>query len=148
MSRGASTVLARLAALGVQIIEAPIEKGYLGWYDQETRTVTVSAGMPWRKKRSTLAHELAHVELGHAMRPGWWGSLYEPAMEAEADELAARELIPLHQLADVLRTARDAEEAAARLDVDRHTVRVRVETLTAAERRYVEEVTHPHPRRP
>lgn len=138
----------RLAALGVEIIETEnIARRYRGWYDPETQSVVVRADLPWPKKHSTLAHELAHVELGDAHRPTWWGAVREDDMEADANELAARDLIPLWRLAGVLQDAQAAEDAAAQLDVDARMVRARLASLTAVERRFLDHATQPLARR-
>lgn len=134
----------RLRSLGVQVVEADIAER--GWYDAERRTVVVRRGLSRPARRSTLAHELVHVEAGDALRPGWWSKVHEPVIEARADELASRNLIPLGSLIHVLVEALDEDEAADMLEVDVDMVRARLRSLTDAERWHLEQVTRP--RRP
>lgn len=79
------------------------------------------------KRRCTLAHELAHIELGHT-------DGCTPREDRAADDLAARRLIPLDRLADALAWTESAEEAADELWVDEATLSARLASLTADER--------------
>lgn len=78
------------------------------------------------QRRSTVAHELAHIELGHTA--GCTGP-----DERAARELAARWLITLRALAEAARWSSRVEEIAEELWVDTDTLRTRVLTLTEAE---------------
>lgn len=87
------------------------------------------------QRRSTLAHEIVHLERG-VFDCGPWAALEERLVHAEA----ARRLVRLPHLADALRElGGDADLAAlARLlDVDRQTARLRLARLTARERRWL-----------
>jgi len=84
------------------------------------------------ERRCSLAHELAHIELGHV--DGCTG-----ADEEHAADLAARRLIEIERLADTLAWTRDLDEAAEALWVDRGTLDVRLEHLDDAERRHLRE---------
>lgn len=79
------------------------------------------------ERRSTLAHELAHVELGHTQGCGG-------ADERAARELAARWLVSVERLVDVGRWALSIEELADELWVDVETITTRLDTLTSSER--------------
>jgi IrrE N-terminal-like domain len=79
------------------------------------------------QRRCTLAHELAHIELGHVHGC----SLAE---ERTAGELAARWLIDIGELADAARWARSPEELADELWVDVETIHIRLGALSDAER--------------
>ena len=79
------------------------------------------------QRRSTLAHELAHLELRHG--PGC-----TEREEREAGALAARWLVPLEDLVEASRWARSLGELADELWVDVETVRIRLSTLGDAER--------------
>lgn len=79
------------------------------------------------ERRSTLAHELAHVELGHTQ--GCAG-----ADERAARELAARWLVTIECLVEAGRWARSIEELADELWVDVETTTTRLTMLTDDER--------------
>lgn len=79
------------------------------------------------QRRCTLAHELAHVELGHV------GGC-SPTEERIAQHHAARWLIDLGDLLDALRWAEDLREVADCLWVDEPTLMTRLDGLTAGER--------------
>jgi len=74
------------------------------------------------QRRCTLAHELAHIELGHT-------DGCTRAQEAAARELAARWLICLDDLLDALRWAEDPTEVADCLWVDVDTLEARLGAL-------------------
>lgn len=82
------------------------------------------------KRRSTLAHELAHLELGHV-------DGCTAREDAAADQLAARRLITLEALADAVAWARSIEEAADELWVDAATLRTRLDHLHPSERAHL-----------
>ena len=79
------------------------------------------------QRRSTLAHELAHIEMSHTRG-------CNPADERAAREWAARKLITMPALLDVLRWAPDLHTVAEELWVDEPTVLDRLEFLTTDER--------------
>lgn len=78
------------------------------------------------ERRCTLAHELAHIELGHT---GGCSSVGEAA----ARRLAARWLIRMDDLVDAYRWAEALEEVADCLWVDVDTLRARLDSLTPDE---------------
>lgn len=85
--------------------------------------------------RCALAHELAHIDLDHKPR----GIAYfDRRQEREADRLAARRLIPIDRLADVLMWTRDEGAVAEALHVDVDTVNCRLSSLHPAERHHIE----------
>ncbi len=84
--------------------------------------------------RCSLAHAIAHLDLGHTHPVR---GCFENREEAAANDLAARRLIPLDAYAAVLTWTRDPAEVAAELSVDGATLRVREARFTAAERRFV-----------
>ncbi len=79
------------------------------------------------QRRCTLAHELAHIELGHT---AGCNSLEEK----QATQLAARWLITMPMLLDALRWTEELEEAADILWVDMPTLMARLDGLTGKER--------------
>lgn len=82
------------------------------------------------ERRCTIAHELAHIELGHV------GGC-SPKEEHQANLLAARWLIKVEHLADALAWTQDPHELAWELWVDLDTLHTRLENLTHAERRHI-----------
>lgn len=78
------------------------------------------------QRRSTIAHELAHIELGHV--DGCTGR-----EERQARVLAATRLIRLEHLAEALKWTRNVHELAEELWVDVETLTDRIENLTADE---------------
>lgn len=91
----------------------------------------MDAGQMQAERRSTLAHELVHLDRGDAE--------CQPArVEREVEEEAARRLIPIDHLIDALLWSQDEHELSEELWVDRAIVRARLEGLTDAERDEVE----------
>lgn len=79
------------------------------------------------QRRCTLAHEMAHIELGHT-------SGCHPATERQAAQHAARWLIDMDDLLDALRWADDLREVADCLWVVEETLMARLDSLTPDER--------------
>lgn len=125
----------------MRVVEADIEER--GWYDAEQNVVVIRCGLSRAARRSTLAHELVHVEAGERYRPGWWRTVHEPVIEPRADEVAARRLITLDALIEAISQARDEDHAADLLVVDVDMLEARMRSLTDGERWYVEQVTRP-----
>ncbi len=101
-------------------------------------------------RRSTLAHELVHKERGSLCRRTINSrmSAAELREEQAVDEIAARRLIPIDDLVDALAWCRweVTAETAGELWCDLAMLVVRVQTLTIAERRYInEEVSRRQP---
>ncbi|MBY6367900.1 ImmA/IrrE family metallo-endopeptidase [Rhodococcoides corynebacterioides] len=87
-------------------------------------------------RRSTLAHELVHLERGRPV-----GDARQRRREEQVvEEIAARRLVPLHALIDAVRWCgtESLEELAEHLWVDVAAVRSRLAALTDLERRIVE----------
>src|SRR5690606_41718859 len=78
------------------------------------------------QRRCTIAHELAHIELGHT--GGCTG-----AEEAQARRLAARWLIDMDRLLDARAWSEELEEVAEERWVDLDTLYARLDALTAQE---------------
>lgn len=85
------------------------------------------------ERRSTLSHELAHLDAGDRECSGILGDRAEMA----ADRLAARRLISIPQLADVARWTNYRAEAAEAMDVTTHLLALRLQHLHPAERGYL-----------
>jgi Zn-dependent peptidase ImmA (M78 family) len=84
------------------------------------------------QRRSSLAHALAHLDLGHAQAPGGW---FEQREEVEAEDLASRRLISLSGLAQALSWSRERDEVARELGVDISMLTLRQSRMGSEERR-------------
>ncbi len=84
--------------------------------------------------RCSLAHAIAHLDLGHTHPVR---GHFENREEAAANDLAARRLIPLEDYAAALSWTRNPDEVAAELVVDGATLRAREARFTTADRRFV-----------
>lgn len=89
--------------------------------------IVLRPGLTQVQRRSTLAHEMAHVELGH--RDGCSNT-----EERQATQLAARWLVHIDDLLDALRWAEELQEVAECLWVDEPTLLARLDGLTDDER--------------
>jgi len=96
------------------------------------RVILLEREHPPAQRRSSLAHALAHLDLGHAQTPGGW---FERREEVEAEDLASRRLIPLADLATVLAWSRDHDEVARELGVDVSMLELRRSRMGTDERR-------------
>ncbi len=84
--------------------------------------------------RCSLAHAVAHLDLGHT-HPA--RGHFESREELAANTLAAERLIPLEDYAAALAWTREPDEIAEVLAVDGATLRIREARFTAADRRFV-----------
>ena len=85
---------------------------------------------PWQsqvQRRSTLTHELAHIELEHTAG-------CHPKDEAAARQWAARKLVPMSRLMNALRWADDLHTVADELWVTEKVLLDRLDGLTPAEK--------------
>jgi len=89
-----------------------------------------------RERRSTLAHELVHLERGIAP----YHPHYTLREERIVDEIAARRLIPLDDLfnAMIWCQGRVDDEVAEELGVDLDTLNTRINTLEPCEQQWLE----------
>lgn len=92
--------------------------------------IVMRPGLAQVQRRCALAHELAHIDLGHT------GGC-TPQEERQASELAARWLIDLNDLIDALRWSTHLAEVADELWVDEPTLRARLDGLTDQEREQI-----------
>lgn len=120
-----------LADLGVPLVERPLDyDGAIGmthFESGEATYVEVDSGLTLNERRSTLAHEVAHVEHGAPIR---WMSV---RAERRADRAAAERLIPLEALVEAVKWADSIEELAEELNVTPRMVTTRLQMLTPAE---------------
>lgn len=106
-------------------------EGPMGWCRHSTQEVSIRKDLTQSERRSTLAHELIHLDRGPAARG------YEEHEERVVSQEAARWLIPIDMLADALVWAFDDSEVADMLWVDLDTVQHRLVALTEQETAYI-----------
>lgn len=114
----------------VVVRTCPLPGDLLGLWDEATRTVWLHDDLTSAERRSTLVHELVHAERGDV--PCGDDAL-DARQEARVEREAARRLLPIDVLADVVTWAVDPHEAAAELDVDVDVLTARLSSLTRAE---------------
>lgn len=104
--------------------------GFTCW---RTQTITLAEGMSFEERRSTITHEVLHVERGPASVCAVVGE------ELVVDRLASRLLLPsVAEVADALVFNRgDHDAAAADLWVDGWMLEVRLSSLAGEERDYM-----------
>ena len=107
-------------ALGVPVLYTRRLTGSLGVTDG--KRVWLRRGLTRAVERSTLAHELAHILLGHTTCQDGRG-------EARADRLAVRLLGSLGEVERELRRCGSIEDLAEALGVDVRMARTAVELL-------------------
>ena len=106
--------------------------GVAGWCRHSTQDVSLRRGMTQAERRSTICHEMVHLERGPAVKG------YIAWDEREVSKEAARRLLPdVRAVGEALAWASCLEEAADELWVDLGTLRVRLEHLHPAERGYL-----------
>ena len=97
--------------------------------------VTINTGDDQAQRRSTLAHELVHDE----RRIFPQDEVLQAREEETVERIAARRLIALDHLVDVLRWTRSTGEVAAELWVDVPMLQALGRSLTDAERAWIDE---------
>jgi Zn-dependent peptidase ImmA (M78 family) len=108
-----------------------------GWWCPQDRVILLDQRLDRRTARCVLAHELAHALLGHTgCLSGYSARRWLAArLESQADRWAARRLLALEDLAEVLaERPADLEAAAEALDVTAPVLRRRLDGLEPAER--------------
>ncbi len=98
-------------------------------------TVTLNAGDLQSERRCTLTHELVHDERRVYPRD----RVLRAKEERTVETIASRRLITLEALADALRWTRHAGEAASELWVDVPMLVTFIQSLTDAERDWLNE---------
>lgn len=117
--------------LHIDLVWERLPDGILGETDVYT-TIWLDPRQQQARRRSTLAHELAHIKLGHT-------NGCNPRDELAASIWAARKLITIDRLADALKWTQDLTELADELWVDESTVETRLKYLHPAEIRQVQD---------
>ena len=93
------------------------------------RLIVVRGDSSAAQRRCTLAHELVHLERGF----GTGNAYFDEREEVTVHRIAAIRLIGFRRLLDVVRETDDHRMIATMVDVDRHTLAVRLGTLSAAQ---------------
>lgn len=122
--------------------------GVLGLYDKTIHTVFLDDRLDSTERRCTLMHELIHAERGDT-------ALADPVLNARQERIvhreAARRLIPIDALIAAYAFSSAHQSVAEELEVDNHTLQVRLQNLTTLERQKCREagiqVSYPLPRR-
>jgi Zn-dependent peptidase ImmA (M78 family) len=120
----------------IWVHRCPLTEG-VGWWCPQDRVILLDERLDRRAARCVLAHELAHALLGHTGCPPGYGARRWLAtrLEGQADRWAARRLLALEDLSEVLaERPPDVEAAAAALDVTARVLRCRLDGLDRAER--------------
>ena len=109
--------------------------------DWDAKAIYMDRRLSQAERRSTVAHELFHLDRGPAP--------LDPRLlareEAIVEQLAARALIPIPELGEALAWSYALDEAAAELWVDRNLLEARLAHLHPAERHYLRRrLTDPH----
>jgi Zn-dependent peptidase ImmA (M78 family) len=109
------------------------------YWEPEHRVILLDRRLDQRERRSCLAHELAHLELGDvALEAGPDAARQGRRQESAADQLAASRLITLDALADALVWCLGADEVAEELHVTPWAVTARLRSLDEDEKAYIE----------
>lgn len=131
MVRGPWEVLASMPDVVLGYRELPSGRG---WWVPEERVILLDSRLSRRGRRCVLAHELVHVRRGdEACGIG----VFDQRQERDADEAAARWLVPLERLAVAELWGRSRWEVADELDVEVDVLATRVAVLLPAEREYL-----------
>lgn len=105
-----------------------------GLWDPDTRTIWLHYDLTPAQRRCTLAHEVIHAARGDE-------KLHDHVLTARqerlVDEIAARLLIALDDLADALRWCGSDGHLCEVLNVDSPTLAARMQHLTEEERDYL-----------
>lgn len=100
---------------GIEVIHRPIRTANGMWLPDHN-LIVIRSGMRAVHDRSTLAHELAHAELGHRDD--------RPKHEVLADRAAAEWMIDYDECVDTMRWCPDAHRLATELGVSTRLLRV------------------------
>lgn len=109
----------------------PLPRGVKGETDWTTRTVTLDPDLTHGERRSTICHELQHIHRGPV--PAW----AEDREETIVEQLAARQLIGIHDLGEALAWSDCPWQVADELQVDYDLLWCRLRHLHPSERHYL-----------
>lgn len=109
----------------------PLSHGIPEVMCRRRKVILIEDKQSWPEKRCSLAHAVAHLDLGHQATSH---GTFDRRQEDHAHQLAARRLITIDDLARVLSWTRFITEVAAELEVDIRTLNTRQVHLHPAER--------------
>lgn len=134
---GARDLLASLPDVEVRYTrDQDVLKGRNARWFPRPRIIAMHADLRGKRWRCSIVHELAHAILEHPAACG--NDFFDQRVEAEADALAARILMPsLDAIADELALTCHHGHAADHLGVILDLLEVRLANLNDFERRYV-----------
>jgi hypothetical protein len=91
-----------------------------GQYIYEERCVEIRTGLDPVTERSVLAHEAAHVEMGHRPQAAW---CHEAKQERMANAMAGRRLVNFHRFIELQSAGVSEKEMCIELGVARVVLR-------------------------
>lgn len=94
----------------------PLPDGVPEVMSRRRKVILINSGLTWVEKRCSLAHAVAHLDLGHHEIPG---GLFTDHQERDANLLAAGRLVPVESFVEVCTWTQSPAEIAEELDVDR-----------------------------
>lgn len=116
---------------GIHIERCDLGTAHGAWVPSQ-RVILLDQGLDRVQLRCSLAHEIAHIDLRHVSTDLSW---FDQRAERDADNLAAKRLIPVDDLATVARCNEwDYHQTARDLNVTVATLRTRVDQLTSEQR--------------
>jgi hypothetical protein len=121
---------------GVHVAAHSIAPARAAWLPEE-RVILLDRELSITEGRCTLAHEIAHMDLGHY--PTGVGH-FDRRQERDADGLAARRLLALFALVEAVRGGWDLPAVADQLRVTQDVLQVRLDRLHPSERHALRKV--------
>lgn len=109
----------------------------LGYYDHRTDAIWINQRSSERQQKCTLAHERIHArDKDKPIADPWLDGKRERMVEREA----ARSLVNVEDLSEAIKWAQDSYTLCSLLDVDLPLLQARLDTLTANERDYLDQI--------
>ncbi len=97
----------------------PLPDGIPEVISRRSKVILINKAAGWAEKRCSIAHAVAHLDLGHHEVHG---GVFTKQHERDANLLAAGRLVPIESFVAVLSWTQSPAEIAAELDVDRATL--------------------------
>jgi Zn-dependent peptidase ImmA (M78 family) len=113
------------------VYETELPGDLLGCVDIDRRIIWLDSRLTEAERRSTLAHEIGHLERGLPCDHG--ESNASDVTERAIDQWAARQLIDIRALASAFQWSSHLAEIAEELWIDEHLLRERLRCLTDEE---------------
>jgi hypothetical protein len=111
----------------------PVPGGVLGWWHRAG--LGIRPGLTQAQRRSTIAHELVHLERGETCG---MSRAHLAGHELQVEQQAAERLMPLDELLDAIQWGQ-GEPDPDELQVDPVALLVRVRGLTDEERHWIDD---------